>query len=290
MHLLPSAGLLVLCCLATPTFAGQPQDPPLGEKLFGQHGCTNCHGAGGVHPTSRYVPILRGKPADYLYEHATAIFGGSHQSSKTHFMHEQFCIGEAPDEGCYPPPDSTALRIIADWLAGDAAVPDAKKSSPGLYVTAADTYKRLTEAGNKALLIDIRSRAEVAFLGMPTIAVANIPYQLVGSFDEWDEKAQNFKLQPNSEFTLRVDELVQKRGLSKETPLYLICRSGNRSAKAANLLTLAGFRQVYTVIDGFEGDTAKDGPRKGERVVNGWKNAGLPWSYKLNKDAMYWEL
>ena len=31
------------------------------------------------------------------------------------------------------------------------------------------------------------------------------------------------------------------------------------------------------------------GSRKGERVVNGWKNSGLPWSYKLNKSAMYWD-
>jgi len=25
-------------------------------------------------------------------------------------------------------------------------------------------------------------------------------------------------------------------------------------------------------------------------VVNGWKNSGLPWSYKLDKDEMYWEI
>ncbi|WP_295888318.1 hypothetical protein [uncultured Thiohalocapsa sp.] len=37
-------------------------------------------------------------------------------------------------------------------------------------------------------------------------------------------------------------------------------------------------------------DKAKAGPRKGERVVNGWKNAGLPWTYKLDKAAMYWDL
>lgn len=285
-----STGLLALCCLAAPALADQPKDTPLGQKLFSQHGCTNCHGADGVHPTSKYVPVLRGKPADYLYEHATAIFGGSHQSSKTRFMHEQFCVGEVRDEGCYAPPDSGALRIIADWLAGDGHLPDEKRSSPGLYVTAVEAYTRLKEAGDQALLIDIRTRAEVAFLGMPTIATANIPYLTVGTFDEWDDKSRNFKLHPNSEFTFRVESLVRSRGLSKDAPIYLICRSGNRTAKAANLLTLAGFSQVYTITDGFEGDTAKDGPRNGERVVNGWKNAGLPWTYKLNKDAMYWEL
>jgi hypothetical protein len=29
---------------------------------------------------------------------------------------------------------------------------------------------------------------------------------------------------------------------------------------------------------------AKDGPQAGKRVVNGWKNAGLPWSYQLEKE------
>jgi rhodanese-related sulfurtransferase len=49
-------------------------------------------------------------------------------------------------------------------------------------------------------------------------------------------------------------------------------------------LSEAGFAQVYTVVDGFEGDVAKEGPNAGKRVVNGWKNAGLPWSYRLEKE------
>jgi hypothetical protein len=41
------------------------------------------------------------------------------------------------------------------------------------------------------------------------------------------------------------------------------------------------------VVDGFEGDTAKDGPNKGKRAVNGWKNSGLPWSYQLDKEKVH---
>ena len=66
-----------------------------------------------------------------------------------------------------------------------------------------------------------------------------------------------------------------------------IARSGDRSAAAANLLAQAGFKSVYSVVDGYEGDLAKDGPKAGQRVVNGWKNAGLPWTYKLDKAKMY---
>jgi len=37
---------------------------------------------------------------------------------------------------------------------------------------------------------------------------------------------------------------------------------------------------AYTVVDGFEGDRNKDpsSPNYGRRNVNGWKNAGLPWT------------
>jgi rhodanese-related sulfurtransferase len=268
---------------------GHSEETPAGQELFQKHGCTNCHGADGVHPTSRYVPILRGKPAGYIFENASAIFSGQHKSEKTHFMHDQFCIGDAKEEGCYPAPNQADLRLIADWLGGDKALSEKHKTEQGLYVTSVDAYKRLQDLGDQALLIDVRTRAEVAFLGMPTMAAANIPYMTL-DYETWDEAKQNFKMVPNSEFTVRMEGLLSKRGLTKDTPIFLICRSGSRSAKAANLLGLAGFKQVYTVTDGFEGGQIKEGPRKGERVVNGWKNAGLPWTYQLDKDVMYFDL
>ena len=55
----------------------------------------------------------------------------------------------------------------------------------------------------------------------------------------------------------------------------------------------SGFRvcgeheNVYTMVDGFEGGSAKSGPQKGSRVVNGWKNSGLPWRWKLDSEKMY---
>ena len=66
-----------------------------------------------------------------------------------------------------------------------------------------------------------------------------------------------------------------------------MCRSGSRSSKAADLLADLGYKRVISVIDGYEGDKAKEGKFKGQRVVNGWKNNGLPWSYKLDKSKMY---
>ena len=68
-----------------------------------------------------------------------------------------------------------------------------------------------------------------------------------------------------------------------------MCRSGNRSAKAADLLAKAGYTKVYNQVEGYEGDKAKEGDTKGKRTVNGWKNAGLPWNYHLDKDVMYFK-
>jgi rhodanese-related sulfurtransferase len=75
--------------------------------------------------------------------------------------------------------------------------------------------------------------------------------------------------------------------LDQSAKIVLICRSGNRSAKAADLLSKAGFIQAYSVVDGYEGDIANEGNDKGQRVVNGWKNNGLPWSYQLDKDKLF---
>lgn len=45
---------------------------------------------------------------------------------------------------------------------------------------------------------------------------------------------------------------------------------------------------MYTIIDGMEGDAVKepDSIFLGERLVNGWKNAGCPWPYKQTPDRV----
>jgi rhodanese-related sulfurtransferase len=60
------------------------------------------------------------------------------------------------------------------------------------------------------------------------------------------------------------------------------------SAIAVNLLAKAGFRQVYNIIDGMEGDAVRehDSVFLGQRLVNGWKNSGCPWTYKQTPDRM----
>jgi hypothetical protein len=49
----------------------------------------------------------------------------------------------------------------------------------------------------------------------------------------------------------------------------------------------AGLTKVYTQVEGFEGIKAQSGEHRGKRVVAGWKNDGLPWSYDLEAKKMY---
>lgn len=88
---------------------------------------------------------------------------------------------------------------------------------------------------------------------------------------------------PLPDFVARVKEVVKPNDT-----ILVVCRSGGRSAIAVNLLAKAGFKHVYNITDGMEGDAVKD-PNSvfvGQRLVNGWKNSGCPWTYKLTPDRM----
>lgn len=176
-------------------------------------------------------------------------------------------------------------------LAGEvdpATVPAPKQTIAKQYVNAREAAAIKQSQGQSALLIDIRTQAEIAFVGEAEAVDANIPF-LLANFSAWDEKNARFQLSPNANFVSKVGELVARTGLNKDSTIILMCRSGDRSARASDALTKAGYTRVYSLVDGFEGDVAKEGPTAGKRTVNGWKNAGLPWSYKLDKNKMYLE-
>ena len=178
-----------------------------------------------------------------------------------------------------------ALLSIA-ITATAAELPTSKQTTLGLYLSAEEAYS-LRQQNNQALFIDIRSLAEITFLGMPTIADANIEYQRMDSQSRFNEKRGSFSLSTNPNFATEVKQLVEHRGLSKTDPVILMCRSGGRSAKAADELATLGFTRVYSITDGYEGDKVRGGRLAGQRVINGWKNAGLPWSYKLELSKLH---
>lgn len=107
-----------------------------------------------------------------------------------------------------------------------------------------------------ARLVDVRSSEERHFVG-------HVP----GS--EHVAWATGTSLTRNPRFTRELEAKVGKNG-----PVLLLCRSGKRSALAAEAATKAGFTQVYNVSEGFEGEL--DG--RGQRGhLDGWRHQGLPW-------------
>lgn len=141
----------------------------------------------------------------------------------------------------------------------------------------------------KVLFIDVRSRAEAMLLGMPILADHLVPLLDFSASWEWSADQGEYLQQANPRFVQDVEQRLTKAGLTKNDPVILLCRSGTRSNSAAGLLSLYGFKKAYTVIDGYEGDLATSGPQAGQRSVNGWKNAQLPWTYQLDSTKVYRE-
>jgi rhodanese-related sulfurtransferase len=129
-------------------------------------------------------------------------------------------------------------------------------------VRPAEAWSALQSDAN-AVLIDVRSQPEWAFVGLPDLSAAEKQPMLV----QW----QVFPtMQQNPQFT----QQLEAAGLSSGQPLYFICRSGARSQAAAIAATAAGLGPCYNVSDGFEG--GHDGERhRGKQT--GWKAEGLPW-------------
>lgn len=181
--------------------------------------------------------------------------------------------------------------VAADWAAGASdwtRLPEAKRTRIGLYLTPQQAYEMKKQNPKGVALFDVRTRAEAMYVGWPGDADALVPYvEHAEIMAEWDDKRQMYQLEPNQDFVPEIERRLQQLELDKNSAIILICRSGDRSAKAADRLQMAGYRRVYSVTEGFEGDAVKDGPKAGQRAVNGWKNANLPWTYKLDKAKMY---
>lgn len=113
-----------------------------------------------------------------------------------------------------------------------------------------------------AVLVDVRTRAEWQWVGGADLT--GLGKRVVGI--EWVTSDG----EPNHRFV----EQLAEAGVPAEAPVLFLCRSGHRSAAAAEVATAAGHRQAYNVTGGFEGDPDAEGHRG---TVNGWKVAGLPW-------------
>ena len=172
--------------------------------------------------------------------------------------------------------------MAQDW----SSLNKKKQTKLGLYMTAEQAFKHTEANMDKTLFIDIRTPSELNYLGAATVMVVHIPAVFMDT-TSWNEKKHRYKRAKNKNFVSDIDKALKNKGLSKSDTVILMCRSGKRSASAADALAEKGYTKVYSVVDGYEGDKVKEGENKGKRMKNGWKNSGLPWTYSLDKDYMY---
>ncbi len=110
------------------------------------------------------------------------------------------------------------------------------------------------QAGD-AVLVDVRSEAELAWIGFVPGAAA-VPWK------HWPGMAVN----------TRFDAQLQA-AVPPGKKVLMLCRSGVRSIASAQRATELGF-EAYNILEGFEGDPDAHGQRN---RLGGWRFHGLPW-------------
>ena len=128
---------------------------------------------------------------------------------------------------------------------------------------------RILSTEDNARLIDVRTRAEWGFVGVPDIGELD----QTPLFIEW---ARFPDMSVNPAFAAELDSALAP---GNPGPLLFLCRSGARSMQAAHSVAAhfaAQGREVHclNVAEGFEGDLDALGHRGGH---NGWKARGLAW-------------
>ncbi|OGB01378.1 MAG: sulfurtransferase [Burkholderiales bacterium RIFCSPHIGHO2_12_FULL_61_11] len=107
----------------------------------------------------------------------------------------------------------------------------------------------------EAVLVDVRSDAERAWVGI-------VPGAVALAWKHWPGMTMN----PGFDEGLRAAVPAGKKAV-------LLCRSGVRSVAAARRASELGI-EAYNILEGFEGDADEQGQRG---HTGGWRFRGLPW-------------
>lgn len=159
-------------------------------------------------------------------------------------------------------------------------VPEGCRTTLGLYVTPREAYEKWASGGGGVKVLDVRTPEEYAFVGHPEMAMS-IPF--VMHTYRWEPEFGRVAIEANPRFITEIGEWADPTDT-----ILVMCRSGGRAAMAVNVLADAGYPNVYNILEGMEGERVND-PRNvflRKRMVNGWKNAGLRWTYDLNPELM----
>ncbi len=116
---------------------------------------------------------------------------------------------------------------------------------------------QLLQQTQNAILVDVRDPVEFSMVGHPPGAI-NIPWKFA---PDW---------RPNPDFLEQIRTTIP----DANTPLFMLCRSGQRSRDAAQRLWEQGYTHLVNIDEGFEG--ALDGKQQ-RGNLNGWRFHHLPW-------------
>jgi rhodanese-related sulfurtransferase len=114
-----------------------------------------------------------------------------------------------------------------------------------------------------AVLLDVRSTMEYEYVGHP-VGALHVPLMEPPAWE------------PDPAFVDKVHRALQSWQSEPMTSatILTLCRSGKRSQMAAELLATSGFKRLYNIAEGFEGDRNDN---KHRSSINGWRYRGLPW-------------
>ncbi|MFT5703792.1 MAG: rhodanese-related sulfurtransferase [Rickettsiales bacterium] len=137
-----------------------------------------------------------------------------------------------------------------------------------LQITAPEAWKIL-ETNSESILIDVRTREEIDFVGFTHLSKINAKT----IFLPWKQYPQ---MSMDATFTDKLEALIAEIFPSNptKTNLLFLCRSGGRSLESAMFMDDLGYENCYNITDGFEG-SHDEFEQRGK--INGWKAKNLPW-------------
>ena len=177
----------------------------------------------------------------------------------------------------------------------------AKEAKIAQNIGVLEAFEKVESGESGVYLIDVRTPGEYQQIGHSMMAY-NIPFKYLS--DEFVEKGGMFRGKKMTKTRYQYYENPEfldyiKNHFKVDDTLLIMCRSGNRSVPASDFLAENGFKNVYNVIDGFEGGKLK-GSGAGKTLLKkfsehygrrgftgGWKYYGLPWTYSMDPKLVY---
>jgi rhodanese-related sulfurtransferase len=177
-----------------------------------------------------------------------------------HYFGPDYLTESTGSQGTYHH-TASSLALVPDATNSETVLNQARQQALELQLPFAGSISppeawKLTQ-DHAATLVDVRTNEERHFVGY-------IPKSLHVAW------ATGTQMNKNPRFVKELEAKIK----DKAEIILLLCRSGKRSAAAAQALTKAGFTNVFNVQEGFEGELNASLQRG---LQGGWRWHNLPW-------------